>query len=1486
MPRIEKVRITGVKYDKMRKHYENTVFDFFNETEPQHGLLTLVNGGGKGMLLQMIFQPLIPLTTWGNNGENHIDALFYNEKQQFEPYTFHVALEWRLDTDPAEWLVTGICVTARKNNQENDENVTEPYYFLYTSKYRKPEDWQIETLPLYDEENKFVTSYDDWETWLKKHRQQFTIYSKSKQQAYFQFLSSYGIEKGEWRQMREINRDEGGIEHYFKKGLDNFGLFHNLIIPEISAYLKEDQEENLLKIFRDNSIIAQKLPKLLKREEAYQLIGGKLVPIKTSLEEGQSLEIEADEHYDRANFLYFGMEEQKQTYQFEQEKWEEDKQKTENLKAEFLWQKDNLEYAEVCRSLDEASHEMETREFQVKELERLKQGLDSEKHDLEVSIGFKEYIESTEELKRIDAQIHRLEERQNLQEEKQQIEIIEQDLSEHWKVIKNELQVDIERFNRLESRFNKELKALANEISINQTDLNKVRSKLDTFTTFIKAHNQKAIMMEQKYGRDINRDPEFVERKTVKELEDLEIVLTNLYKEQEDKLLSKGQMGEQLGEFKEKIKNKRMELVEIGRKKQHRLDDEQRFHRSWSRYQLVDQEYQPFTADDWIDILNQLNKDLERIKQQYQNIQKDFWSHQLDTALVNDEYWIANYDVRKMAEKLAEEGIPASFGTQLIQELPYEEQALLLERYPLLAYGIVVHQQDWDKKVDHTELQKLLAHSPVPIFIREQMNQEYTLPFEVVRDQGVAMAFDREKWTLWKEKLADLTEGFTADLEKLEAKLTEVEQLLVTAKNLSICSYQEILLEEETAKGQLETVEQQQKQFQEDMNAIETRIKELGKAIQQSLQEQKSLEKKLDEIRRWVSEHKQFQEYQILKTEAQTKESDLSQRLRMLDIQRVEQSENLAQWERSFQVWKIGMEQETKNLKEVLPEIQFPLSQTLYTVEDEVPQLKNTIFADASPKVKQWHFHQQKINNVDSELAREKTKREFQLKDQQQKKDYLDQLEQNWLEWELSVLPIEILFEQLKQKRGQLDKFDDELGIIKGKIQNLEGKLEQIKINQQKLEQQILKKHHRNAEAWADLNLEVKVEEIDGALKRIYQDLEEQNSIISGLIKQREQLEKQVEILKSHRQSFRNVGEIPVSYRELLKTEPEKLIQQWIRQNTELMKQKEQFHKGFKERLKELSYVLQDDKIDVALRQNMNNLLPQLESDSIRSGLSVISSVLEYIQLELQKLKDDKQKAEEAQEIWVDRAVFRVIRIFQSLKDMVKRMKIQNKEGYNFPLVEIERLKEIETADEEEYRRLLREHFTQTIEKLLESEESIESLTDSQLKKYIDDSQLVLVALRNRYPKLVIYKPQTTNAFLYEKPRKHHYTDWETLNKGSKVEAKGSGGQLLAARTIIMMMIMTFKRQEHRNDWSVLINDNPFGQAVSAHILDPIFSIAEVLRFQWIVLAPPELIKLDVSRRFPVYWKLELSQKKHGEMVKEVLQHGGRTFEDFELSLF
>ena len=52
------------------------------------------------------------------------------------------------------------------------------------------------------------------------------------------------------------------------------------------------------------------------------------------------------------------------------------------------------------------------------------------------------------------------------------------------------------------------------------------------------------------------------------------------------------------------------------------------------------------------------------------------------------------------------------------------------------------------------------------------------------------------------------------------------------------------------------------------------------------------------------------------------------------------------------------------------------------------------------------------------------------------------------------------------------------------------------------------------------------------------------------------------------------------------------------------------------------------------------------------------------------------------------------------------------------------------------------------------------------------------------------------------------------------------------------------------------------------HVLDPIFEIADKLNFQLICFAAPEIIKVEISERFPVFWELKIDEGK--------IVHGGR----------
>jgi hypothetical protein len=166
------------------------------------------------------------------------------------------------------------------------------------------------------------------------------------------------------------------------------------------------------------------------------------------------------------------------------------------------------------------------------------------------------------------------------------------------------------------------------------------------------------------------------------------------------------------------------------------------------------------------------------------------------------------------------------------------------------------------------------------------------------------------------------------------------------------------------------------------------------------------------------------------------------------------------------------------------------------------------------------------------------------------------------------------------------------------------------------------------------------------------------------------------------------------------------------------------------------------------------------------------------------------------------------------------------------------------------------------------------------IKKKINPSDLVFAALQNQFPILEIYNLNTDNTFLTEQPLSHYFTEWETMNTGSHTETAGSGGQLVAARTLVMMMLLTFKRKSTDQRYSVLISDNPFANAISPHVVDPIFVIADLLKFQWLVVTPPELVKLGISQKFPVYCSLDLQKQKSGkDAVTHHVHHGFRQLE-------
>ncbi|MCJ7690938.1 MAG: hypothetical protein MUO60_16715, partial [Clostridiaceae bacterium] len=201
--------------------------------------------------------------------------------------------------------------------------------------------------------------------------------------------------------------------------------------------------------------------------------------------------------------------------------------------------------------------------------------------------------------------------------------------------------------------------------------------------------------------------------------------------------------------------------------------------------------------------------------------------------------------------------------------------------------------------------------------------------------------------------------------------------------------------------------------------------------------------------------------------------------------------------------------------------------------------------------------------------------------------------------------------------------------------------------------------------------------------------------------------------------------------------------------------------------------------------------------------------------------------------------------------------------------------------EEADIKVLLNEYFVECIEKLEKSGVDFDNLEDKTLESYMSDKMIFSKALRGKYPVLEVYKMTEKNEFLYAKPNNSHYNTWGGINSGDGDSPEGSGGQTLSINTFIIMMLMNYRKKTigNENPWTVLMLDNPFGKASGSHVLDPIFTIANKLNFQIIAFAAPEIIKTEISERFPVFWALQINEEeekgKLGSVIGRVV-HGGR----------
>jgi uncharacterized protein YukE len=827
VPKINKIRITGAKYDNFKKGYEDQIFDLTRNDEPDHTLFTLVNQGGKGVLMQLISQIAIPGTRWGRESGNQIISMFYDRYRNFRPYTFHVILEWKLDTIPEKWLITGVCITAEKKfTSEEQEDRTGLNYFHYTIEHNKKGFFSMETLPVYSSKDKKPVDYDEFENFIDDNGKYIVKYPMSQTRRinspYFEYLRSRGIYKEEWDIMKAINKHEGGVSSYFSSAADNKSVIDRMIIPAITQNMSnysENAGESLKEMFLSNLSITRDLPHLLERESDYRELILMMSPLIECAGEGEDTQKKLRSHISEGNNILSTLNNSMEKALDKKKNWENALNEAEAELEQYNFENDNLEYA---------SYKKEEKDKK----ERV------EKIDEEVSI-YKEELSNSQKLKtetQADILLVRrreyLTERKKAQEERQylienmQLKDLNEEMVRLEEIIKEKWSRNKEYFEEISVKHNgyqKQLR-LKNE-QIDETKrreekrLTNVKAEIVAFEDRKKTH-KKAFEELTKYFDPFSLAlPEHLLSEMKEESERRKLEITNLraaIKEAEDSLI--------------RIKNERYEReVTLKSVKENLKKEEESFKQAqkeereitYSLCKILNLEQTSIVyTHSWAKgRLEEVDEVIEEERQRLDELKTRLWEINTDLNINHQKHWTPNSDILNLKKSISAIGVgPVQTGTEFLNGIEKEDRKRLIEETPLLPYGIVIpSQREWEL-IEQNLGRDLFLRAAVPIFVRKEMKLSGV---RSVFNLGHRLALDQEEFQSWYSGLNEKAENLKETIDILERKLENLFNIKDNIRNITLKPESNSILKKvNSIKDEISSIEKHIVRLETDMDKI------------------------------------------------------------------------------------------------------------------------------------------------------------------------------------------------------------------------------------------------------------------------------------------------------------------------------------------------------------------------------------------------------------------------------------------------------------------------------------------------------------------------------------------------------------------------------------------------------------------------------------------------------------------------------------------
>lgn len=841
MSKINAVRFINLNYNNNAMKINDECMQFSGKST----LLSLRNGGGKTVLVQMMTAPFVHRGKQKTK-DRPFESYFTTAKPSF------ILVEWLLDGG-AGYVLTGLMV--RKNQEISEEKTDALEMMAIISEYKEPCMQDIHHLPVVEQNEKTMKlkSYNScrklFEDYKKDKKLSFFCYdmsSPAQSRQYFYKLMEYQINYKEWETIiRKVNVKESGLSELFSDCRTEKELVEKWFLEAVESKL--NKEENKVKNFQE---ILEKyagkyknIKEQLKRRDAIQKFKEAAEEIQINAEdflvkEGEKIEQEKviAAFIARLNVLY-------EEAEIERERQEEGRKKLQE-ELEFLkYEQLSCEFHEKNREKRNHSSNREMIDLEKESLLRKQEKIQKKVHVFLCAKQQEMVNEDKQEwvIRKEKAAISRTKE-ENLEPERNRIG---GQLSGYYEYRLSDNKEKQEAIKKQKLQIRKDISQQKDILNEYREKTKKITESKGSFRSLVRGYDNIEIKYNSNYRENLSRNILGVYEAGMLDIKQ------EMYDKEQKKSIQENK------EQKEKFENT---TEEIHRTERAIEEKREKYFQKDSDIKQAEKEKKGYEQEleERKDILKYLELPEEKLFAREEILHKAKIKMQelssrrrtlekKEDALQKEYKLLVSGRVMELPDNLKEEfeklDVPVVYGMEWLKKNGFTEKKNkeIVSQNPFLPYALILTRQELKKLAERNG--ETYTSFPVPIIERENLES-----IKLDRTQSFVKMQDIHFYILFNENLLD-EEKMEIMIEQKQKDIADIRETMQICKN----EYEDYFHRFDVIKRQAVTKENWDK-IQKKLQKLEKEKEDIFQNIQQARDTKQSLKKNFEILQKTLRE--------------------------------------------------------------------------------------------------------------------------------------------------------------------------------------------------------------------------------------------------------------------------------------------------------------------------------------------------------------------------------------------------------------------------------------------------------------------------------------------------------------------------------------------------------------------------------------------------------------------------------------------------------